>query len=180
MNNLEYLLRRHAEGSLTPEEKTQLDMFTHHDDVMKAANQRAGQIRRQRGLGISAAASVLIVAGFFFLHNGTSETLSGSPVTAEAEIPTATAVQSEKAPVQPLPAAAETAYSKTSIIRHDTTSKLRQARDTEPIQAVEPSTTNLSEEIASDVHLAPSPIVACNTECSPEDVIDDIWKFLNA
>ena len=66
MKRLENLLQRYNEGVITPEEKAELDLLTHRDEIFQAATVQATKIRRKRYITASSIASLAIVAGVFF------------------------------------------------------------------------------------------------------------------
>lgn len=179
-NNLEYLLRRYAEGTLTPDEQNELNQLTHRDSMIQTASQRADKVRRQRRLSISAVASLLIVAGaFYLLPSRQSVTNGGAPIVAQADIPAAQPAAIDQQ--EPVAMPAEKAEAKPTASRQamPTVVKQQESRTAEP-KNVESPALEVTNEIAPEIHHDIAPEVACNTQCSPEDVIDDIWKFLNA
>ncbi len=180
-NNLEYLLRRYAEGSLTPDEQKELNQLTHRDNIIQSATLRADKVCRQRRIGITSVASLLLVAGaFYLLPSHQSSIVEGSPIVAQADIPAVKAATAEQLPAI-MPAEQPQAQAQPAQIRNAMPAAATQQEPTisEPA-AVESPAVNVADEIAPDIHLGDAPMVACNTQCSPEDVIDDIWKFLKA
>lgn len=181
-NNLEYLLRRHAEGTLTPDEQKELNQLTHRDSVVQTASLRADKICRQRRIGLTAVASLLIVAGTFYLLPNNNAMTEGGPVIAQADIPAMQpATQPAATEQQPalLPADKEESLPAVSHQTVPAAISTPAAHIAEPA-AVESPSLDITDEIAPDIHHDATPVVACNTQCSPEDVIDDIWKFLKA
>lgn len=178
-NNLEYLLRRYAEGTLTPDEQIELNQLTHRDNIIQSASQRADKVCRQRRIGITSVASLLLVAGaFYLLPSRQSSIVDSTPIIAQADIPAVKAVTAEQ-----LPAIMSAEQPKAQPVQNRTATPAATTQQeptaSEPT-AVESPAVNVADEIAPDIHLGNAPVVACNTQCSPEDVIDDIWKFLNA
>ena len=59
---------------------------------------------------------------------------------------------------------------------------LPQPAQTVATQASHPKPSKALETLDNEIEplLDPDPIVACNTQCSPDSVINDIWNFLRA
>ena len=142
MKNIDNLLQRYSEGTITPEEQDELNRLTRRDEVFHAAEAEAHTIRRRRRATASTVAAVLIVAGVLFT------------ILPQNRLSTGDA---------PLIAQAEPAHAALASTSHPKPSKAIETLD----NAIEPL-------------LDPDPIVACNTQCSPDSVINDIWNFLRA
>lgn len=179
-NNLEYLLHRYAEGTITPDEQNELNQLTHRDSIIQTASHRADKVCRQRRLGISAVASLLIVAGAFHLLPSRQGITNGSaPIVAQADIPTAQPAAIDQQEPASMPA--EKTEAKPANRRQATPAVVKQQEPrTAEQKNIESPAIEVTNEITPEIHHDVTPVVACNTQCSPEDVIDDIWKFLNA
>lgn len=180
MKNLETLLRRYNEGDLSAEELDELNRMTHRDQVLQAANMRVRTIQRRRYTTVAGVAVVLLVTGvFFFARPSVDNHLAEMPIVAKADVPTL----DESVPSTPIvsdqmesPEVRGTVVTET---RQYDTAILQPKPGTVPVAPVEQM---VSEEVDRE-HLEPAivsedPIVACNTQCSPDSVINDIWKFL--
>ncbi|MBR1834831.1 MAG: hypothetical protein IJ785_04930 [Bacteroidales bacterium] len=181
MKNIENLLQRYSEGTITPEEQGELNRLTHRDEVFHAAEAEAHAIRRRRRATASTVAAVLILAGVLFtilpqnrLDTGDAPLIAqagtGSLATPQQLSP---ALQSDAAAnAQPaaLPQPAQTVAAQAEHVH------------TSPAPATQPKPTQALESLDDEIEplLDPDPIVACNTQCSPDSVINDIWNFLRA
>lgn len=181
MKRLENLLQRYNEGVITPEEKAELDLLTHRDEIFQAATVQATKIRRKRYITASSIASLAIVAGVFFtIFNTTNPNPDSSTVVAQADIHE-TPMHSETI-TAPLPATESTTQ---PSAQHQ---PVEQPTPTQK-QAIRPVETTPREPIAKKIESLSNnteplsvtdPVVACNTQCSPDSVINDIWNFLKA
>ena len=183
MKQIEILLQRYAEGVITPEEQSELNKLTHRDDVLHSASIQATKIRRRRNAMVTATASILLVVGLFLTLNiSGNQNTTQSPLLAKAN-PSFLDTSPTVAPTLE-PAGTTTTIS--SVQSHETTLEPAQIT-TEPIsspaprrQVVETSQPQIHSETEPMAHVANDPVVACNTQCSPDSVINDIWNFLNA
>ena len=148
MSNLENLLRRYQEGGLTPEEVDELNQLTHRDQVFSAACQQAKVVRRRQGSIVCGVAAVLLVTGVVFLAR---PTVSNGLSDA------------------PIVAQADAPKPTESLTGIPSGSDLPESPELEATSTQTPQ---------HDTAVADDPIVACNTQCSPDSVINDIWKFL--
>ena len=180
MKNLETLLRRYNEGDLNAEELDELNRLTHRDQVLQAANMRVRAIKRRRYSAVAGVAVVLLVTGvFFFARPSVDNQLAETPIMAQADVPTL----SEEASGMPVVSKQEEPTQQMTSIE----TRMRQ-HDTSILQpkpklvSVAPVEQAVSEEVDVEQLEPPivseDPIVACNTQCSPDSVINDIWKFL--
>lgn len=181
MKNLETLLRRHYEGVITPEEQSELDRLTHREQVISAASKRAKVLRRRQLAAATGMASVLLVAGaLFFVHPSLSQSESNMPLMAQVDESVASDVEKTSSSPQPIVTTSESQLS---------------AVDEQDTQLLEPKPHSVSLPVETPEHVEMieaesecdllqtalpdcEPIVACNTACSPDSVINDIWKFL--
>lgn len=168
-NNLETLLGRYADGSITPEEEEQLNLLTHRQAVWGGAMHRSATLRRRRHAIVGTVAALLVAVGLAVVSNLQSPTRTGSlpdgPMVAKNNPSAPTEVPAP--PVQPKAEAVKPVETIATV---------------EPIEAIETIATVESIEPVVHVEAAPStdPIVACNTQCSPDSVINEIWSFLKA
>lgn len=178
MNNIETLLRRHSEGTLTPDEQMELDRLTHREQVLEAATHQARQIRRHRHTSITAVASVVLVAGsLFFFRTGGDAAKTTLPTVAQVQpqptqSDTMLGVQStlaETAQPKHIAKVENTRQLVESVVREDSTPRH---------QSVKAQVVDDFEDMAPAAFVADEQVVACNTQCSPDSVINDIWKFL--
>ena len=178
MSNIENLLRRYGEGTLSPEELAELNRLTHRDQVVQAAFGKARVIRRRRITTFSGVAAVLLVAGTIFLvQPSVDEGASALSTVAEAQTPKILEAEGEEM---------EATYSSESMattahrVRHYDTAIVPAEPQMESASTPKEQLTNV-EEIAEQLEpvvATDEPIVACNTQCSPDSVINDIWRFL--
>lgn len=187
MNQLETLLHRYKEGVITPEEQAELDQLTHRHEVFNAAKEQASSIRRRQYSIVSSVASVLIVVGVIVaMWSRQGSAMPDTPLVAqsgEVQIPAVldTAVPQTPARIQTeaMPNANARMSTEETVEHRETAAVVEPTRSAsarrEPapavhdIAAAEPSSYSVSE-----------PVVACNTQCSPDSVINDIWNFLKA
>jgi len=186
MSTLDNLLRRHEEGTLSHEELEQLNQLTHRDQVLQAAIQRAGHIRRRRRIGVTSFASIILVAGIFiFTQNSVNDSISDSSTMAQADVPPTTDILTDNdvsLPTTPAQITLKENALPTSSDTHIDTIR-PSVRPTPisvtPTHKMEAATIEtVIDEIEPSIDGMPETIVACNTQCSPDSVINDIWKFL--
>lgn len=188
MSSIENLLRRRQEGTITDEELIELNQLTHRDQVIQAATQRARVIRHRRYAGISGVASVLVVVAMFFaLHPNSNNSFADGPLMAQAEAPSTPAVQTDVDVPQPKTPTIAVASKDEDTFQLNVQQKDKAVM---PVSQTMPSTTEMEynsvtqhyeavvEEMEPSVSREGETVVACNTQCSPDSVINDIWKFL--
>ena len=181
MSNIENLLRRHYEGVITQEEQSELDCLTHRDQVISAANKRARVLHHRRMAGATGVASVLLVAGaIFFLHPSYDPAKAEFPTVARTDvpkmpvsIPTQPSIVIETPQNQSRPADVRMALDETAV----PTVHKEQPAAIEPV-ATQSDGPQVDDIVPPTVITDSETIVACNTACSPDSVINDIWKFL--
>lgn len=169
-NTLQQLLAKYQQGTLTGEELEQLNMLTHKDEVLGAAESRARTIIRRRTwreVGFVCAGLVLIGAGIWVMNP-----VQEAPMVAELnnnEIQPVEEIVSQEevdAPMQKVsPKVASVPVSKKS----QSTAQIAASQKEDPI--------------VEDIVVAPlreEPTVVCNNQCDADSVINDIWKFLTA
>lgn len=188
MNQLETLLQRYKEGVITPDEQAELDRLTNRRQVFSAASAQASAMRRRRYAVVSSVASLLIVAGIAYSVWSTNDMhISDSPTVAQyhaGQLPVAT---ENPAPQEAAPAIEQQPVTSTPAAVVDTDQPM--PRTPEPVkpQTVAPSrpmpaavAQRESEITEPSSILSSETVVACNTQCSPDSVINDIWNFLKA
>lgn len=157
-NDIQTLLERYREGTLSDSELDELNRLAGRDEVMASAGRQADSILRRRRTIVYTLAGLLVAGGFLWTLIPRQET----PLVAEATVPEAIV---EPIVEQVAPAASTTvAPTPTHHVRH----------------TPEPRT------VAKAVHTAPTivempaeePVVICNNQCEADSVISDIWKFL--
>ncbi|MBQ8703429.1 MAG: hypothetical protein IJ524_03510 [Bacteroidales bacterium] len=149
---IEQLLTRYREGSLSDSELAELNRLTGRDTLMDNACRRAdGIIRRRR-------ASLFTVAGLL-VAGATTWTLL-NPQHSEATMVAEAVVPEVVLPAAPEPAVEQAAQVKATEHKPVATTQPRRT-DTQPLPA-----------------MADEPVVVCNNQCEADSVISDIWKFL--
>lgn len=186
MNNLEDLLQRYSEGTLTSDERAELNRLTHRDTVVHAALQGAQQIRHRRQVRISAVASVLLVAGcVLFLRPNASIKQSDMPMMAHTNtsisVPQAT-IQAQSAQVLDVASATDELRSNSDAISlsESQVESVVEPKSTVSRQSAQSTLYEVQSQMSPEIVIPDETVVACNTSCSPDSVISDIWKFLRA
>ncbi len=187
MSNIEDLLRRQYEGSITPEEQSELDCLTHRSQVIAAATRRAKVLRRRQLAGVTGVASILLVAGLiFFVHPTAGEMKTDSRVVAKTDIPempVTTEVEAEQQPAafQERPASdkAINAVQDGAVPVSAPSVAVSESAPTEALSVEKAVSQETFIDVPPTTITRSEPVVACNTACSPDSVISDIWKFLN-
>ena len=186
MSKIETLLRRHAEGIITPDELAELNQLTHRDETLRNAQRRARQYRRRASLALSFVA-IMAVGAVVLLRN---PVLTPSPtLIAQAEpqqFQPVVSVQTDQPAVSQLEPAVE--HHPARLVsqepeRVETSVEQPVAHSTvSPNPQPEPVTEPARQETVAPVTVVRSntSVVACNTACSPDSVISDIWHFLRA
>lgn len=177
MKEIDVLLEKYAQGELTQEEQQALNQLTHRDEVLAAAGARAHQLRRKQRTRVTALASLLVLAAAgitFYLHPAQA-VQEGEPIVAQTDVRPSVQVQ----PQTPAPAAvaAEPQQVRKS---HAAQSVVRESVQAVAAPVEKAAAEPLPAATQAPVHLETEAIVACNTQCSPDSVISDIWKFLKA
>lgn len=184
MNNIENLLRHQQEGALTPEEQDELNRLTHRDRVLQAAAQQAHTLRRRQYLRASAVTSVILIAGACFLtFPSANPEASGTPIVAQSDAPSPkTVLAAQEALSNDAPALPQATPSDKRSIGQKELSLNAAApaaiEQQQPAAAANLPVENIVDELEPSAIVQDNPIVACNTQCSPDSVINDIWKFL--
>ena len=180
MSRMDNLLSRYHEGSLNPEELDELNRLTHRDQVLHVANQQARSINRRRYTAVTGVAAVLLVTGvIFFVSPSVDNALPDSPVVAKADMPKPSGIVPD---VQSVHTQRESTFNMEETNhktrQYDTTVLQPKPSLVSPIPAEHLVNVETVVEQLEPSAIVDEPIVACNTECSPDSVINDIWKFL--
>ena len=148
--SLERLMAKYREGTLSDEERDELNRLTHRDTVMAAASQRARGIQHRTRLGIGFAVMVLVAGGAVWTLMPRTDT---TPQMAEVVTPMEVTLPEPVVEQQAVP---EVQPQRPRVQK-------RSAR----LQNVAPRHAEVDE-----------PVVVCNNQCEADSVISDIWKFL--
>ena len=177
MKNIEELLLRYRDGSLTPDELAELNQLTHRDRVMDAARKQARAIKVRRYTVVAGVAAVLAVAGTVFHTQSAFDGAADMPMVAQAEVPSPNKAAAPE--VTSMPQTGETkAVTVKDVRSYDTAIISPKPRLVSADPVEQPANMETIVEQQEPSMLASDPVVACNTECSPDSVINDIWKFL--
>lgn len=183
MTQLETLLRRYAEGDITQEELQELNVLSHRDEVLAGAASRAKTLRRQRATKMSVVASVALVVAVVLtvaLRTGSPAGVPDTVLEANAA-PQPVVTAPIESPAEPAPVAVH------QTIRPAVSREVAEAApavDEEIMETVAETlqetlpTVQVREAAPAPAHAEGYPVVACNSECSPDSVINDIWRFL--
>lgn len=177
MKEIDVLLEKYANGELTAEEQDELNRLTHRDKVLSAAGTQAHQLKRKQWTRVSVLASLLIVAsiGTTLYLRPAATTEENAPVVAQAVVKQ----ESKTAEVAPMdiPVEPQTTPHKQMVAKAETPAP----HAAEAVVAVEQAAVEPIQAMSEvPVHIETESVVACNTQCSPDSVISDIWKFLKA
>ena len=158
-DSIQQLLERYREGTLSDSELGELNRLTHRDEVMAAAERRAGVIVRRRRAVAFTVAGLLVAAGAVWtllpLGGG------GTPMVAEAITP--------EAIVPPTPVVENVAPTVAPEVNNEVPTTH---------QTAEASVTRAKTPRQEVLAPAEEPVVICNNQCEADSVICDIWKFL--
>ena len=158
-NSLQYLLDKYREGTLTDEERTELNRLAHRDEVMSSARSRArGILWHRASLAVGAVAVI------------------GAGVMAVMPRPTEDVMIAE---VREVPTTVQVAPEAEHVLRPV------ENRDVAP-KPVEAAKSNVNPvATARPVNTKPTairkkePVVVCNNQCDADSVINDIKRFLS-
>lgn len=178
MSNIEQLLKQQYEVSLSFDDEKKLNELTHRSQVLENANKRAREIRHRQLNIVGIACVVLVGAGTIFAmqsvkrYNIKEGQLIASATQKTEDIKTNNPESVLMQEVDNALFSTEKAASTTAPRTKNTASaEFKQKEPTEIEESeIVPPVSNISDET----------IVACNTQCSPDSVISDIWKFLQA
>lgn len=178
MKEIETLLQKYSDGTLSSEELENLNRLTHRDAVVGHATQRANAARRRRTAILSTTASLLLIAATgLALYLRPASNTGNAPLLAQQTTVIRPAVQEIAANAPDTPAATTTPSPERKALQQ---AKIGQKTNTSVTPTAAPSNHTVVEEMATPVTETADPVVACNTQCSPDSVINDIWRFLQA
>ncbi len=164
-DNIEHLLQRYREGTISDSELADLNRLTHRDEVMeRAGRQAAGIVHRRRTVAFTLAGLLVAGAATWTLLRPQSDS---APQVAEASMPELVAPLPEPTVEQVAPSIQTVAPERTHMLRNTTTASAPSPNAAPPTPA--------SSHITSD---SEEPVVMCNNQCVADSVINDIWKFL--
>lgn len=188
MNKLETLLQRYAQGTITPDEQAELNSLTHRDQILHAANNRAVTIRRRRRVvGSTVASLLIIVAACLTLIPSNRISGSDAPIIAQTPTTLPSTLPEPQIAVQEASSPAALTSGRPAAEKPSTSQKKAYPAPKHLHESAQPSPSNATQPAAAlHTNIEPAtpvshdPIVACNTQCSPDSVINDIWAFLKA
>ncbi|MBO4586846.1 MAG: hypothetical protein J5677_03410 [Bacteroidales bacterium] len=162
-DDIQYLLKKYQEGTITESELSMLNHLTRKDEVMNSAFSQADSIIRRRIVRFAALAMtglVVIGAGIWVM---TPKSSSPSMVAMAQEIPSAsTEVISQETNTSAM----------TEVVDKDKSSEVAAAE-------IVGQTHSFDEKKTAKPARGKKPVVVCNTQCDADAVINDIWKFLS-
>lgn len=181
-DNLQPLLDKYRDGTLTDSERDELNRLTRRDEVFSAADRRASGIlfRRTAGrVGLVMAALALLGAGVWMLRPRTAQgPLMADNTPATTLVPDTTPAtpqeriyqgrREEEEGASKLLASSQLKSDKNAPKMASAAKKITTA----PIPVVKTTQTVVHQEVES--------VVTCNNQCEADSVINDIWKFLSA
>lgn len=182
MSDLDLLLKKYRQGTISDQEMEQLNTLTRRDQVVEAACRRATTLRRRRQVVLSVSAVVLLLGGVGALlfsnlapHTGDSQLFAAQPdISADAGDLNPAQSAADAAPV--------TVVLQEHCLASETMSRPIEVASNSPRQTQREQSRRLSHETAPVI--APSqteiPQVMCNVGCNADSVINDVWDFLNA
>lgn len=158
-NSLQYLLDKFREGTLTDEERSELNRLTHRDEVMASAHSRArGILWRRASLAVGALAVI------------------GAGVMAVVPRPTEEVMVAE---VREVPAAVQVVPAIEQVLRpveaREAASKPVAKAKPEPKAVPTPKPASVKPAAIKKTE----PVVVCNNQCDADSVINDIKRFLS-
>lgn len=178
MSNIEQLLKQQYEGSLSFDDEKKLNELTHRSQVLENANKRAREIRHRQLNIVGIACVVLVGAGTIFAmqsvkrYNIKEGQLIASATQKTEDIKT-------NNPESVLMQEVDNSLFSTEKAASTTAPRTKNSASAE-FKQKEPAEIEESEIVPPTSNISDETIVACNTQCSPDSVISDIWKFLQA
>ena len=158
---IQQMTDRYREGSLDDRELSELGRLAHRDEVMAAAERRAGGILRRRRTVHLGVAGLLLAGGVAWTLLAPHR--QEAPLVAEAALPATAAA----APAEPSVAAA---VSTADVAPSPATAAAPRTK----------ATSASPRPHTADARSGEEPVVVCNNQCEADSVINDIWKFLTA
>ena len=158
-NSIQYLLEKYREGTLTDDERTELERLSHRDEVMATASRRAtGIVWRRVSLTIGAVA-VLGVGATLMIPRPVEEVM-----IAEAHN---------------VPAAVQMASETEQVLRPMGAHEAEIQQVAESKAAMKPVAKRPTTMRRSATKKKSDPVVVCNNQCDADSVISDIKRFLS-
>lgn len=154
MDDIQRLLQKYHDGTLTPGEQAELDRLTHKDEVLGEAFHKADGIvrrRRVRYLAMAMTGLVLLGAGVWMAR----PSQEAAPLVAGRQALPAAVADEAPAPPPAQPIVAR------------------------PANVAKPASKPVAPTQAAP-HAEQQTVVVCNTQCEADSVINNIWKFLSA
>lgn len=180
MSNIEQLLKRQYEGTISPKEEQILNEITHRSQVLGNAERRSYIIRSRRIKLSGTICSILFIAGIIYtLQTNKTPKLSDASqiatISTNEMVVTDTCILFRQQEVDgQINLLAETNHKSTKYTHHSTTESSYSNDSDNGIVSVEACPETPTTPIREET------VVACNTQCSPDSVINDIWNFLHA
>lgn len=156
--SLQQLLEKYREGTLTSEERASLEVMTHKDEVMEAAEGKAARIVRGRIVRVC----IMSVVGLAVMGVGlmSLQPRQMAPMVASVEEPVVVTSEEMEPANEDI----------VEIALHEDQPQLLASA-----QPVSPSKrTTARVRMKSD-----EPVVMCNSQCNADSVINDIKRFLS-
>lgn len=157
-NSIQYLLEKFREGTLTDEERTELEQLTRRDEVMAAASRRATGIVHRR-MSLVAATAMIIGAGVMVVLPRESQ----GPLMAEAKTMPTAEVQTA------------TVFAEEMTMPTETVNVPPRMASRQPLAASRPVAPVQQQATPTESE----PIVVCNSQCNADSIINDIKRFLS-
>lgn len=169
MDDIQRLLQKYHDGTLTPGEQAELNRLTHKDEVLGEAFHKAdGIVRRRqvRYLAMAMTGLVLLGAGVWMAR----PSQEAAPLVAGRQALPAAVADEAPAP----PPAQPTVADKPAVAGEPVL--VAAAR---PANVAKPAPKPVAPTQAAP-HAEQQTVVVCNTQCEADSVINNIWKFLSA
>lgn len=176
MKELEILLKKYADGTLSSDEKDELNLLTHRENIVAHASKQASAARRRRIVGMTTAASLMIVIATsltFYQYFSPSDSSSTPLVAQQTTTILPTTQETYETITTPLVEDNPTTITERTVSASQAFGKANLSIPTDTKTA-----PVIVEEVVPSNTEAPNQVVACNTQCSPDSVINDIWRFL--
>lgn len=179
-DSLQHLLAKYQEGTLTDEELERLNVLTHRDEVLAAAEGRARTIVRRRTMrvvGFGVVAVALFGAGVWMLAPKQQQ-----PMVAVVNEENVMQNEAQVAPVDnPTIDIQEAPKTKPLVAAVTVEEKAAPRAVSVESEAVDEEPTFTPVDPSISIPQSPAdPVVVCNNHCDADSVISDIWKFLSA
>ena len=168
-DSIQHLLEKYREGTLNDEEREELNILTHRDEVMSSARHRASVIQRRTRMGIGFAVTLLVAGGALMWSLAPQH--SEGPLMAEAVVPEEVTLPEPEPIIETVAPVEQPAAPVRTHQSHPRHTKTVVAQAT-PNAALTTSNPQIITPNSED------PVVMCNNQCEADSVINDIWKFL--